>query len=46
MYHSMDGGNWVWMSFLMVFGVVVIGAVVCAAVRLVNRPPTDPKSQG
>jgi len=46
MYHSMDGGNWVWMSFTMVFGLVVLGAVVYAAVRLAIRPPTDPKSHG
>jgi len=46
MYHSMDGGNWVWMSFTMVFGLVVLAAVVYAAVRLANRPPTDPKNHG
>lgn len=45
MYHAMDGGNWIWMTFTMVFGVVVLGAVIYAAVRLANRP-TDPKSQG
>ena len=46
MYHAMDGGNWAWMFFVMVFGIVVLGAVVYAAVRLANRPPTDPKSHG
>jgi len=46
MYHSMDGGDWVWMSFAMVFGLVVLAAVVYAAVRLANRPPTDPKNHG
>jgi hypothetical protein len=36
----MDGGNWVWMSFAMVFGAVVMGAIVYAAVRLrIGRLP-------
>jgi heme/copper-type cytochrome/quinol oxidase subunit 2 len=30
------------MSFMMVFWIVVLGAVVYAAVRLANRAPTDP----
>ena len=30
MYHAMDGGNWIWMTFTMVFGVVVLGAVIHA----------------
>jgi hypothetical protein len=35
----MDGWDWVWMSFMMVFWVGVLGAVVYAAVRLAQRPP-------
>lgn len=37
--HWMDGWDWVWMSFMMVFWLVVLGAVIYAAVRLANRPP-------
>lgn len=35
----MDGRDWVWMSFRMVFWIVALGAVVYAAVRLAQRPP-------
>jgi heme/copper-type cytochrome/quinol oxidase subunit 2 len=45
MYHWMDGWGWFWMSFMMVFWIVVLGAVVYAAVRLANRVPTDPKGR-
>src|SRR6266536_1133674 len=45
MYHWMDGGSWFWMSFMMVFWVVVLGAVVYVAIKLANRPPTHPKSR-
>jgi hypothetical protein len=44
MYHWMAGWGWFWMSFMMVFWVFVLGAVVYAAVKLANRPPTNPKS--
>ncbi len=40
MYGWMDGWGWFWMSFTMVFWVVLLGAVVCIAVRLAQRPPT------
>ncbi len=44
MYHWMDGWGWFWMTFMTVFWVVVLGAVVFyVAVGLGNRPPTDPK---
>ena len=45
MYHSMDGTDWFWMSFVMIFWivVVVVGAVVYAAVRLAQRPPRERK---
>ena len=36
----MDGWGWLWMSFTMVFWVVLLGAVVYIAVRLAQRPPT------
>ena len=35
----MNGWDWVWMSFLMVFWIVLLGAVVYLAVHLGNRPP-------
>jgi hypothetical protein len=37
--HMMDGWDWVWMPFMMVFWLVVLGAVIYVAVRLANRPP-------
>jgi uncharacterized membrane protein len=43
MYHWMSGWGWFWMTFMTVFWVVVLGAVVYAAVRLASRPPTDSK---
>ncbi|HZQ66551.1 MAG TPA: hypothetical protein VFA66_15145 [Gaiellaceae bacterium] len=39
MHGWMDGADWVWMSFVMVFWIVVLGAVVYAAVKLAQRPP-------
>jgi hypothetical protein len=37
----MDGFDWFWMSFMMVFWIVALGAVVFIAVRLGQRPPSD-----
>jgi heme/copper-type cytochrome/quinol oxidase subunit 2 len=37
----MDGWDWFWMSFMMVFWIVVLGAVVYVAVRLANRRQTN-----
>lgn len=42
--HWMDGWDWVWMSFMMVFWVVLLGAVVYFAVRLLQRPPRERKT--
>ncbi len=42
--HGMDGFDWVWMTFMMVFWVVLLGAVIFAAVRLAQRPPRAGKS--
>jgi hypothetical protein len=39
MHGWMDGWDWVWMSFMMVFWIAVLGAVVYAAVRLAQHPP-------
>lgn len=37
--HWMDGWDWVWMPFMMVFWIVLLGAVVYVAVRFAQRPP-------
>jgi hypothetical protein len=34
MYHWMDASGWFWMSFMMIFWIVLLGAVVYVAVRL------------
>ena len=36
--------GWFWMSFMMVFWVVVLGGFVYAAVRLAQRKPREGKS--
>jgi len=42
MHAWMDGWDWVWMTFMMGFWVILIGAVVYIAVRLAQQPPTKP----
>lgn len=37
----MNGGNWIWMSFMMVFWLVALCAIVYAAVRLGSRSSCD-----
>jgi heme/copper-type cytochrome/quinol oxidase subunit 2 len=39
----MDGWSWVWMTFMMGFWLIVLGAVVYVAVRLGQRPPRKPR---
>jgi hypothetical protein len=34
----MDGWDWVWMTFMMDFWLIVLGAVVYVAVRLGQQP--------
>lgn len=41
--HWMDGPDWFWMSFMVVFWLIALGAVVYAAVRLAQRPPRKDK---
>jgi heme/copper-type cytochrome/quinol oxidase subunit 2 len=41
MHGWMDGSDWIWMSFMMVFWIAVLGAVVYAAVRFAQRPPRE-----
>jgi hypothetical protein len=35
----MDGWDWLWMTFMMGFWVILLGVVVYLAVRLGRRPP-------
>ena len=44
MHGWMSDWGWVWMSFMMVSWIVVLGAVVYAAVRLARRSPHDRRS--
>ena len=44
MHGWMDGWDWLWMSFMMVFWIVLLGVVVYAAVSLSQRPPRAGKS--
>jgi hypothetical protein len=42
--HWMNGWDWVWMTLMMVFWVVLLGTVVYVAVRLAQHPPRERKS--
>lgn len=44
MYHWIDGWDWFWMTFMMVFWIVLLGAVIYIAVRLGRRPPGEKHS--
>ena len=44
MHGYMDSWDWLWMSFMMGFWLVVLGAVVYLAVRLAQRPPRERKA--
>jgi hypothetical protein len=37
----MNGWDWIWMTFMMVFWIAVLGGVVYLAVRLAQRPTHD-----
>ncbi|MGZ8693456.1 MAG: hypothetical protein ACXWZT_12090 [Gaiellaceae bacterium] len=41
MHGWMNGWDWVWMSFMMILWIAVLGGVVYAAVRLAQRPPRE-----
>jgi uncharacterized membrane protein (DUF4010 family) len=41
MHGWMNGGDWFWMAFMMVWLVAVLGVVIYVAVRLANRRPQD-----
>jgi hypothetical protein len=42
--HWMNGWDWAWMTFMMVFWLVLLGAVVYVAIRLAQRPPREGNS--
>jgi heme/copper-type cytochrome/quinol oxidase subunit 2 len=44
MHAWIDGWDWFWMTLMMGFWIVLLGAVVYIAVRLAQRPPTKPKA--
>lgn len=43
MYQLMGGWDWVWMTFMMIFWVALIGAAVFLGVRLAQRLPRERK---
>jgi hypothetical protein len=38
----MDGWDWLWMTSMMGFWLIALGAVIYVAVRLAQRPPHRP----
>jgi hypothetical protein len=44
MHTWMDGSDWIWMTLMMSFWVVLLGVAVYIAVRLAQRPPTKPRA--
>jgi hypothetical protein len=44
MYWDPSGRGWFWMTFMMLFWIVLLGAVVYIAVRLGQRPPGENRS--
>lgn len=45
MHMWMDGWDWLWMTLMIGFWLVVVGAVVFVAVRVAQRPPTRPRGE-
>jgi hypothetical protein len=45
MYHWMSGWGGFWMTFMMVLWIALWGGVVYVAVKMANRPPSDPRGQ-
>ena len=39
-----EGWDWFWITLLMGFWLVVLGAVIFIAVRLAQRPPSKPRA--
>ncbi len=40
----MNGWDWLWMTLMMGFWLVVLGAVIYIAVRLAHRSPAQPRA--
>ena len=40
--HWIDAWGWLWMTLMMGFWLVALGAVIYVIVRLAQRPPTKP----
>lgn len=45
MYYWMEGWDWVWMSFVMLFWALVVGVVVYVAVKLADRSHRRPSAR-
>jgi heme/copper-type cytochrome/quinol oxidase subunit 2 len=45
MHTWIDGWGWLWMTLMMGFWLVVLGAVIYIAVRLAHRPPAKPRAE-
>jgi uncharacterized membrane protein len=39
--YGMDGGDWIWMSFMMVLWLVVLVALIYLVIRLAQQASTD-----
>lgn len=44
MHAWVDGWDWVWMTLMMGFWLVILAAVIFIAVRLAQRPSTKPRA--
>ena len=44
MYWDPTGWGWIWMTFMMLFWIVLFGAVIYIAVRLGQRTPGQKQS--
>ena len=44
MHDWISGWGWLWMTFMMVFWIAVLGGVIYAAVRLGQRSPHERNS--
>jgi len=43
MHTSIESWDWLWMTLMMGFWLVVLGAVIYTAVRLAQRTPPNPR---
>ena len=45
MHTWVNGWDWLWMTLMMGFWLVVLGAVIFIGVRLAQRPPSKPTAE-